>query len=41
MRDSDTRHGNHRLGKITGTDGKPTIKSSGKADRRSCFNEFR
>lgn len=30
MRDSDTRHGNHRLGKITGTDGKPTIKSSGK-----------
>jgi hypothetical protein len=41
MRDSDTRHGNRRLGKITGTVGEPTIKNSGKTDRRCCFNGFR
>jgi len=31
MRDSNARHGNQRLGKFTGTDGEPTIKSSGKS----------
>jgi len=31
MGDSNVRHANQRLGKITGTDGEPAIKSSGKS----------
>jgi len=31
MRDSNARHGNQRLGKITGTDGESTVTSSGKS----------
>jgi len=40
--DLHVRNGNQKLGKITGTNGEPTINSSGnKLTDFCCFDEFR